>query len=94
MPFFRIYKESENLELILNSDLISKIIVKYVTVSVNEAEKTRTLWRTSLRDAQENLEAIRCYEVHVAGEVINLESNPDDAVVKLIETIYNESIKA
>lgn len=95
MPFFRIYKEDKNCELLLNSDHISKIVVKYVVFSdVDEVTRTRTAWPISLKEALNNPEAVRCYEVHVANEKITLIADPDDPVMKICETIYNAAIKA
>jgi hypothetical protein len=44
-------------------------------------------------DVRDQRSACRMYTIHVAGETVILEANPDDAVIKVIEEIYKSAVK-
>ncbi len=86
--FIRIFRPKEDKELLLNVNHISKIEVEYAVPS-NDGNYSSI----SLKQGLKNPEAVRFYRVHVAGEVLLLESNPDDPVMKVLEEIYKAAIK-
>lgn len=86
--FFRVFRTSENKEMLLNVDHISKIEVEYGIPSDGG-----NCWSTSLDQGIRDPGTVRHYRVHVAGEVILLRSNSDDPVIKMIEDIYKKAIK-
>lgn len=86
--FIRLFRQSENKEMLLNVDHISKIEVEYGIPSDGG-----NCWSTSLDQGIRDPGTVRFYRVHVAGEVILLQSNPNDRVIKVIEDIYKKAIK-
>lgn len=87
MTYVRIFKHNEGKEVLINVDRVSRIDVKYVVGG------RTNYWRTSLEEVANDPEAVRMFEIHCAGEVIHLLSNPDDPVGKVFEDIYNNSVK-
>jgi len=88
--FIRVIRPKEEKEILLNVANIWKIEVSYGVPS----EGTAILYGTSLRDGAENPEAIRLYKVFVGSETISLVGNPNDPVIKVLEDIYKDALKA
>ena len=86
--FIRIFRRSDDKEILLNVNLISKIEIEY-----GFPGNDGNYWETSLDQGAANPEAVRFYKVHVAGEVLLLGANPDDPVMKVFEEIYKNAIK-
>ena len=86
--FIRVFRPSENKEMLFNVDHISKIEVEYAIPSDGG-----NCWSTSLDQGIKDTGTVRFYRVHVAGEAILLRSNSDDPVIKVIEDIYKAAIK-
>jgi len=86
--FIRVLRPNENKEILINVDHISKIEVEYAMPS--DGGKFHSI---SLEQGIKDPGAVRFYRVHVAGEVILLQSNSDGPVIKVIEDIYKAAIK-
>jgi hypothetical protein len=85
--FIRILYPEENKEVLFNVAHISKIEVRYGVGSSLDRDEI------SLEAAAADPRAVRYYTVHVAGEELNLEANPDDPVLQVLGDIYNASVK-
>jgi hypothetical protein len=71
-------------EIVVNTDHISKIEVEY---------KIPAIGVVSVEEGLDNDDAIKRYKVFVAGEELNLLSDPDDPVMKIIQGIYDGAVK-
>lgn len=87
--FIRIFRPRERKELLFNVAHIWKIEVEYT----EEGPDGRN-WSTTPQAGAENPATKRWYRVFIGNEEIFLASNPDDPVVKVIEDIYNNAVKA
>ena len=84
--FIRIFVPDEQKEILFNTNTISKIEVKY---------QDEAGWEMSLEQAAANPNARRMYIVFFAGrEGVAFGADPNDPVVKVIEDIYRNAIKA
>ena len=87
--FIRLYRPSEQKEIIINLNHISKIEITYAIPSENN-----DFWRTTLTEGSKNPISVRIYKFWISGESFSLISNPDDPVVAEIEKIYLSAIKS
>jgi hypothetical protein len=86
--FIRVLRPGEQKEILVNLNSVWKIEVTYAI------PKEKTLFPTMLDEGKRNPEAVRIYTVYAGGEVIKLMGAPDDPVVKPLEEIYKNAIKA
>lgn len=85
--FIKVIRKSEDKELLINVSHIWKIEVQYAV------RLGRALAAGSLKDGENNPDALRIYTVFVGNEKIRLRGDSDDPVIKVIEKIYKNSIK-
>jgi hypothetical protein len=88
--FIRVLRSSEQIEILINTEMISKIEVSYAI----HPEGSQAAYKTDLEHGIANPKAIRLYKVFVGGETVMLASDPNDPVVNVIEAIYKNSVKA
>jgi hypothetical protein len=85
--FIRIYRKSEDKEVLINLNSVWKIEVQY---AVPEGERA---FKSSLEHGLKDPAAIRIYRIFFGGESALLAAAPDDPVINAIEKLYNEAIK-
>ena len=89
--FFKIRRPADRIELLVNVAQISKIEVWYAVPRHLEGTRLHHE-RVSLDEGLNNPEAVRFYDVFVAGESIFLAADPDSKLLAVIEEIYKNSI--
>jgi hypothetical protein len=88
--FIRFFRDDR--EILINTDKIWKIEVKYTTAP-DEQISNQTVLKVPLDVGLENPLAERWYIVFVGSEQIQLKSGADDASFKAIEEIWKNAIK-
>jgi hypothetical protein len=83
--FIRIFRPSEDKEILVSVNSIWKIEVVYT------GRKER--FRMSLERGLKDPNASRTYTIFIGNDSVVLPANPDDPVVKEIEKIYNDAVK-
>ena len=89
--FFKIRRPEDRIELLVNVAQISKIEVWYAIPSHVEGNQLHHE-RVSLDEGLNNPEALRFYNVFVAGESIFLAADPNSKLLNRIEEIYKNAI--
>jgi hypothetical protein len=86
--FLRVFRPSEDKEILVNVNNIWKIEVEYAAKG-----EGGQAFGMSLEHGLKDPDAIRLYRIFFGGDSVLLPANPDDQVVKVIEQIYKEAIK-
>ena len=83
--FLRVYRKSEDKEILINLGMVWKIEVTYV---VRDGD---TYFSTVLDHGLKNPEAIRVYDIYAGSEKVRLVA--DDPGAKVFDDIYKAAIK-
>jgi hypothetical protein len=87
--FLRVYRPSEDKEILVNVNSIRMIEVQYAV----KREGDRALTMLSTRQGQTNPDAIRVYKIFFGADAVLLKADPDDPAMKIIAKIYNDAVK-
>jgi len=83
--FLRVYRKSEEKEILINLGMVWKIDVTYAVKSDNQ------YFSTDLTHALNNPEAIRFYEVFAGSERVRISS--EDSGAEVFDAIYKNALK-
>lgn len=90
--FIRILKPDDGMEVLYNVNHITKIEVLYGVRSKNPDDFR--LHGVSLREGLSSPDAERVYRLYFGSEKVLLPASPDDPVIRVIQNIYNNAIRA
>lgn len=90
--YIKIRRPEDRIELLVNIDHITKIEVWYAIPRFEEGNRLHHE-RVTLEEGLNNPEAVRFYDVFVAGETIFLAADPNSKLLAVIEEIYKNALR-
>ena len=89
--YVRVFKTSEEMEVIISVSSIWKIEVMYAKP---DSTDPLALHKVSLKQGSEDPDAIRMYKVFVGGDDYLFAGENTDPAMKVFEEIYRSAVKA